>query len=344
MDEGGGLAFGMSEHIQEASFIRRVLIVLAIGATALAVWRLRKVELVLFGAILAGALFDALARILQRWLRLPRGWALAAGAVTVTLIFAAAMAFFGFRLESQLSEMITGLPPAWARLRQNLGSTPIGATLLKSVDQFLATPGDQVLPQLKGYAVTVGVALMGAVLIAVAGLYLAAQPKAYRGGVLRLLGPRARPQAEAFLTTCGEMLRRWLLAQAMAMAVIGVATGVSFWIIGVPAPGALAVLAAVGEFIPMVGVIVASAPALILAATHGWGAVAWTFAALVVIHQLDGALLQPLLQKGMVQVPPVLSLFAIIGFGAFFGALGVLFAAPLTIVCIVAVRTWRKDA
>jgi len=91
----------------------------------------------------------------------------------------------------------------------------------------------------------------------------------------------------------------------------------------------------------MVGVIIASAPALILAATHGWATVAWTFGALVVIHQLDGNLLQPLLQKGMAAIPPVLSLFAIVGFGAFFGVLGVLFAAPLTIVCISAVQTWR---
>jgi predicted PurR-regulated permease PerM len=333
----------MNERITEAMFVRRVLIVLAIGVAALAAWRLRRVELLLFGAILAGVLFDALAQILQRRLHLPRGWALASGVLGVVLVVVVAIAFFGFRFEAQLAELIAGLPPAWSHLRQSLGSTPLGAELLKAIDQLGGAPGGQMLSHLKDYALSAGVAVMGAVLIGVAGLYLAAQPNAYRRGALHLLAPKDRPQVEAFLSDCGRMLRRWLLAQATAMATIGVATGISFWIIGVPAAGALAVLAAIGEFIPMVGVIIASAPALVLAATHGWTPVAWTLAVLVVIHQLDGNLLQPLLQRGMVQVPPVLSLFAIVGFGAFFGPLGVLFAAPLTIVCIAAVRTWRKD-
>ncbi len=331
----------MSVRSRNLMFVRRVLIVLAIGAAALAAWRLRRVELLLFGAMLAGVFFDALAEVLVRRLRLPRGWAVAAAATTSILILIAAIGFFGIRLEGQIAELIHGLPPAWTRLRQTLASQPLGSMAVRTVDQLLATPGGKLLSHLQGYAVSAGVAVLGFILVFVAGLYLAAQPRAYRQGFLQLLAPKDRPATERFLDKSADMLRRWLLAQAAAMATIGLATGLSFWAIGVPAPAALGVLAAIGEFIPMVGVIIASAPALILAATHGWTAVAWTFGVLVVIHQLDGNLLQPLLQKGLVSIPPVLSLFAIVGFGAFFGVLGVLFAAPLTIVCIAAFQIWR---
>jgi predicted PurR-regulated permease PerM len=333
----------MSARSQEAIFVRRVLIVLAFGVGVLALWRLRTVELLLFGAILAGVFFDALAQVLVRRLRLPRGWALAAAAAGSTLIAVGAIAFFGIRFEAQVAELIAGLPPAWARLRQNLGATPLGGLALRTIDQLQATPGGQILSHVRTYAVSAGVAVMGTILVTVAGLYLAAQPKTYRGGLLHLLAADERPSVARFLSDAGAMLRRWLLAQATAMTVIGLATGISFWLLGVPAPAALGVLAGIGEFIPMVGVIIASAPALVLAATHGWPTAGWTLAVLVVIHQLDGNLLQPLLQKGMVSIPPVLSLFAIVGFGAFFGVLGVLFAAPLTIVCITAARTWRAE-
>ncbi len=282
-----------------------------------------------------------MARVLARRLRLSRGWALAVAAVGSLLILAGAFAFFGFRFEAQVAELIHSLPPAWARLRQSLTATPMGAVLLKTIDQLLATPVGKVLGHLRGYAVSTGAAVLGAILMAVAGLYLAAQPNTYRGGLLRLLAAKDRPEAERFLSTAGQMLRHWLVAQAIAMAVVGLAMGVGFWLIGVPAAAALGVLAAIGEFVPLLGVVIASTPALILAATHGWMTIAWTLGLLVVIHQLDGNLLQPLLQKGMVSIPPVLSLFALIGFGAFFGVMGVLFAAPLTIVCIAAVKTCR---
>jgi len=219
----------MSARFQDAAFLRRVLIVLAVAAATFAVWRLRKVELLLFGAILAGVFFDALAGILARRLRLPGGWALAAAAAASMLMVIMAIAFFGFRFEAQVAELVQGLPPAWRGLRQNLDSTPLGGALVKAVDQLLATPGGQILSHLQAYALTAGVAVMGAILVAVAGLYLAAQPRAYRRGLLHLLAPEERPAAEEFLDVSGAMLRRWLLAQATAMLSVGLATGLSCW-------------------------------------------------------------------------------------------------------------------
>ncbi len=57
-----------------------------------------------------------------------------------------------------------------------------------------------------------------------------------------------------------------------------------------------------------------------------------------VVQQLQGNVLQPMLQEQAVDVPPALLLFAVLAAGMLFGGLGVLMAAPLTIVVFVMIK------
>jgi predicted PurR-regulated permease PerM len=329
--------------------VRRTVIVLALIVLVIAAWKLRRVELLLFGAILFGVLFDALATVLGRRLPLNRGWSLALAGLGLLALFAGAFSFFGYRVEAQIAQLIHSLPPAWAHLRLTLAQTPIGSAALRPLDQIVASPGAGLVGHLKGYAVSTGEAVLALLLMVIAGLYLAAQPEVYRDGALSLLPVERQGRAGEFVRLSGAMLRRWLWVQACAMAAVGLLTGLGLWIIGVPAPAALGLLAGVAEFVPLLGVLIASSPILLLAVTQGWTTVLWTLALLIAVHQFEGDFLQPMLQRGLVRVPPVVTLFALVGFGALFGVIGVIFAAPLAILCLAAVRTYyprlpREDA
>ena len=324
----------------DASFAHRVAVVLALIALALAAWKLRRVELLLFGAILFGVLFDALATQLASRLPLNRGWSLALAGLGLLALFVGAFSFFGYRVEAQIAQLIHSLPPAWAHLRQSLAQTPLGSVALQPLDRIAASPGAGLVDHLKGYAVSTGAAVLGVLLMVIAGLYLAAQPRTYRDGALRLLPTGWQDRAQQFVQLTGAMLRRWLWVQACAMAAVGLLTGLGCWIIGVPAPAALGLLAGVAEFVPLLGVLIASTPILLLALTQGWTTVLWTLGLLICVHQFEGDILQPMLQRGLVRVPPVVTLFALVGFGALFGVMGVIFAAPLAILCVAAVKTF----
>jgi predicted PurR-regulated permease PerM len=59
---------------------------------------------------------------------------------------------------------------------------------------------------------------------------------------------------------------------------------------------------------------------------------------LILVQQLQGNLVMPLLQNRMVDLPPAITIFGIIAAGLLFGVAGVLLATPLTIVVLVLVR------
>ena len=324
----------------DAGFARKVVIALALAAAVFLVWKLRRIELLLFGAIVLSVMFDAAAGLLMRGLPLRRGWALALAGIVFVVIVVGAFSFFGFRFEAQVVQLIHSLPPAWAHFRQTLAQSPIGSTLSKPLDQLSFSPGAAFFTHLRGYAVSTGSAVATVLLMLVGGLYLAAQPDTYRRGLLRLIPAERRPRVETFLANCRTMLGRWLLVQASAMTVIGLLTGLGLWAIGVPAAGALGLLAGLLEFVPLIGVILASAPALLLALTQGGTTAAWTLGLLVLVHQFEGNVLQPLLQRGLTAIPPVITLFALVVFGEIFGLAGVIFATPLAIVCMVAVQVF----
>jgi predicted PurR-regulated permease PerM len=88
----------------------------------------------------------------------------------------------------------------------------------------------------------------------------------------------------------------------------------------------------------MVGPIIAAIPAVLLAFTVSPATALWTIGLFLIIQQLQGNFLQPMIQKQAVDVPPAVLLFAVVAAGTIFGFLGVLLAAPITVVTYVAIQ------
>jgi hypothetical protein len=109
-------------------------------------------------------------------------------------------------------------------------------------------------------------------------------------------------------------------------------------VLGVPASGGLGLIAGLLDVIPMVGPIIAAVPAVLLAFTVSPVTALWTIGLFLLVQQLQGNFLQPMIQKQAVDVPPAVLLFAVVAAGSLFGFLGVLLAAPLTVVVFVLVQ------
>jgi predicted PurR-regulated permease PerM len=176
------------------------------------------------------------------------------------------------------------------------------------------------------------------IVILISGIYLAAQPETYQYGVVQLFPPRLHRNAERALAEIGTALRLWLLGQLMQMVLIGIITTGAVWMIGLPSPLALGLIAGIAEFVPYIGAIVASIPALLLATTMGTDIVLWTGAAYLLIHQIEGELIAPLIQRHMISIPPALTLLGIVAVDYLFGTYSVVLAAPLVIAIFIAVK------
>jgi predicted PurR-regulated permease PerM len=79
-------------------------------------------------------------------------------------------------------------------------------------------------------------------------------------------------------------------------------------------------------------------PAVLLAFTQDGATVLWTVLAVLVIQQIEGNVIFPLVERRVVSLPPALALFAIVAGGVLFGTLGMIFGFPLAVVTFVLVK------
>jgi predicted PurR-regulated permease PerM len=252
-------------------------------------------------------------------------------------LIAGAFTFFGTTLQGEFAELAQRLPKAWADLQLRLQHSQVGAALLDRA-QGLAPSGQALMNAATSALGAVGGALSGLAIVLIGGLYLAAQPTLYAGGLLRLMPDRSRAQIAETMDAVTVSLRNWLKGQALGMVFVGIATGFGLWLAGVPAAWAIGLVAGLAEFVPYLGILVAGIPAVVLGFGQGTDTGLWTIGVLIAVQQVQGNLVMPLLQNRMVDLPPAVTIFGIIAAGILFGVAGVLLATPLTIVVLVLIR------
>ncbi|HVF82979.1 MAG TPA: AI-2E family transporter [Sphingomicrobium sp.] len=320
--------------LSEAQFVRRTLIVIALVALAMFLWMLRDVLLMIFGAVVVATLFRSLAAQFQR-LRVPPGLALALSVLSVFAVIGGAVALFGQQLVAQTEGLSQALPKAWASLQQRIEASglPIDAKQLQP-----AGAGSGLAASAGRFVMSLGGGLADALLIIVGGIFIAASTAFYTIGAVKLIPEGKRDLTRDALNDSGKALRLWLKAQLVAMVLIGLLTGVGLWILGVPSALALGLIAGLLEFIPFVGPILAAIPAILIALAIDPQLALWTVLLYVLIQNIEGYAVQPIIQSWAVDVPGAVLLFALLACGALFGPLGIVFAAPLTVVVYVLVK------
>jgi len=332
------LIFERAAVSQDISFFRRAAIVLAMIVVLLAAWRLRELILLFFGSVLVAIFLRRLAVRVRRWTRLPEGAALSVATIGVVLLLALFGFFFGWRIQGQIAEAADLIPKGLRLFMDWARSTPIGGRILGAAQGFHIGSAVPTLLHLPIFALR-GMKLFGeAVAALVAGIYLAAQPDLYRRGLIRLLPARLRVSTESLLDETGVRLSQWLIAQLIAMISIGVLVSAGLSLIGVPAALALGLFAGLTEFIPVAGPIIGSIPALLIALLHGLRMAEFVLVLFVVVQQFEGHVLLPLVQQRFATLPPVVTIFALIGFAVLFGWTGVLLAMPLAVAGAVLLK------
>ena len=178
----------------------------------------------------------------------------------------------------------------------------------------------------------------GIMLIIFMSIYIAADPNLYHSGLMHMFPHRMRKRAGEVLSAMAIVLRRWLVTQLIAMVVIGVVTTTALLILRVKAAFALGLIAGLLEFIPTIGPILSAVPAVAMGFLDS-PEKAFTVAIVYIgIQFLENHLLIPLLMKGGVNVPPVLTILGQALMTLVFGFLGLMVAVPMLAATMVAVK------
>jgi predicted PurR-regulated permease PerM len=126
-------------------------------------------------------------------------------------------------------------------------------------------------------------------------------------------------------------------------AIHAVVVGVALWIMGVPLAVPLAVLVFLAAFVPLVGLLVAGALAIVVTlATKGWVDAVVLLGILIVEDQLEAHLLQPQVVGKMIRLHPLAVILSLAAGGVLAGIPGAVVAVPIVAVITRALPELRR--
>jgi predicted PurR-regulated permease PerM len=331
---------------------------LALVLTGLGLWLFAMtatVWLLLFVAILMALYLGALRDYLARRLGINSTAAFWLG-ITVSIAALAGLVWLIVPpVVKQTGDIINALPrhlQAWdAWVNRTIAELPgVGGTdeaaklgehpLLEQLYQYASQGLPGFFGNVSKRALSVVAAVLSLITVGVMAIYIALYPAEYREWLVVLFPPVHRQLVRSVLLALGDTLRAYIVTLLATMFILGGLTALGLWILGVPYWLTFGVLAALCALVPYFGVIVATvAPALFVLGEPG----GLTRAILVValgnaIHVVWGNFISPLMMERSVELPPALTIVAVLLAAQLFGPLGILVAVPLLAVVMVLVR------
>ena len=208
--------------------------------------------------------------------------------------------------------------PAQINLTPTLGAPAAGA--LDAVGQVLTATG----------AILSGLFTLTALLLI--GFYWTLEGEHAVRAILQPLPADQRESAHDILTEIETRVGGYVRGQGFLALVVGGAALVVYLAIGLPAALAVALLAGLFELIPVLGPTLGAIPAVLVAFAYDPSKVIWVIIATALIQLLENNVIAPRVMHKTVGVNPVVTLLAIVAFGALFGFVGLLLAIPMAAV------------
>ena len=321
----------------DSRFVGRVLIVLGLVAVFFIAWQLRSVLVLLFGAVLVATIVRAVAGPLRTHLRVPETPAMLLSFLLIVGVIGGAGWLLSTQLSQQMHALGDTLPKSLAKLDQTLSGFGFNHPI-RAFQAQLHSSGGSLVSWFARFASSASEALASFLIVVSGGVFLATQPRLYRAGMIKLVPERRRHVVAEAMLESERALRLWLKGQLIAMVVIGAMTAAGLWFLGIPSWLVLGILAGFFEFIPFAGPILSAVPAVLLALLHSPELALWTALMYFAVQHAESYLIQPIIQQIAVEVPAVVLLFSLLAFATLFGPIGILFAAPMTVVAYVLVK------
>jgi predicted PurR-regulated permease PerM len=315
-------------------------------ATGLAIVRLlwtagRALAIVVLAATLAAALAPIVDRLARR---MPR-------ALAVSLVYltgAGLAALLGWvtlpGLSVEMQELLGRSGEMTAAMRQRLSWYLPDALPL---EQVISTLTDQLLSLLKQVPTIVASFTFGLLVVVFLSLYLLMVSPDLHQFAVRLFRKEHRRRASLILCRTAHSMGGYFRGTAINALIVGVITWIGLRIAGLEFTLPLAVLAALGEFVPYVGPIAAAVPAIGMALLESLQKALLVLLLYIGLHQLDSHILTPNIMRTQTDIHPATVIVALtVGFevGGLLGAIVAIpiFAAAQVVMLRVIVPSIRK--
>jgi predicted PurR-regulated permease PerM len=333
------------------------LIVLAwLALLVLGVWMLshftRTILLVVLAAVLAFA-FTPIADFFGGWVPRPVAIGLAYvlglsvvfgfGAYLVATTVAQVTSLVGSlpqyarqaqELQPQIEELFSplGLQPGWL--------TELQQQLITEVQTVGTAVARDLIPRLAEFFGTI----VDLILVLMLSIYMCSNGARIAEWLKNeMAGGRAQVRAHLLVAVVNRVVGGYIRGVLTLALLIGVLVGAGLAMLGVPYAVLLGVLAFFMEFVPVLGVFISGAAALVIAIVHFHEPVRplIVLGYFVLVHIIEGDVVGPRIMGRAVGIHPATGLIALVAGTEVFGVWGALFAAPLAgLLQAVAIAAW----
>ena len=344
---------------QTRAVLQALLIVVGAACGVWALHRLAAIVLVLTLAAVFAYVIAPLVRQAERPIRIagrPRRLSRWAAITLVYVVMAGGVSGAAALLlpsaTAQVDEMFVRAPAyaqsiltwerGWSRYYERLR---IPIELRKRIDQSVLAADDAAIEYVRGSAM----ALVGTlsyvpwlVLIPILAFFLLKDVASFRRAVLKALPHHGQLRGHRLVEELNATLAAYIRAQLLACLVVGSVCGLGFAVFGIPYPVLLGVLAAVLEFIPLVGPLLLATVAAIVGALHAPILALWAVAFLGVVRLVEDYVIYPRLIRRGIQLHPLAVIVAILIGAELYGVAGMFLAVPAAAIASVAYRHWLE--
>jgi len=331
----------------------RLLVIGAVVAVIIfLIIQLRLIVIPVLIAILISALLVPLVNFLHRH-RWPR-WLAIALALIGTLVIIAALVFFAVQqIRGEFPDLKKQGIASYQGLRHWLSGPPFSLSN-RQLDGYLAQIGKAVqedsnalISGAVSIGSTLGHVLTGLLLALFSTLFILIDGKSIWAWVVRIFPKRARSAVDGAGKTGWVTLGNFVRVQILVATIDAVGIGLGAFLLGLPLVVPIAVFVFLGSFIPVVGAVLTGALAVVVALVyHGWLAALIMLAVVLLVQEIEGHVLQPLIMGSAVKVHPLAVVLAVAAGSFLAGIPGALFAVPFAAVLNVMVHyiasgAWR---
>ena len=323
--------------------VRTVLTVTAVALVVAVLYAARDALMLIYVSVLIAMGFSPLVRVIERKERrhrVPRVLAI----LVIYLAIIGVVVLVGVIVVPPLIDQATAL---WDRAPQtfnNFQNTLIKYRLMthkislqEAVQNAPAGTGGNAVTTVLLAVWTLGGGIFGIITILILSFYLLIEAESFFNYFLRFVN---EPQRDHVKTASREVVAKvsaWLSAQILLAGVMGTFAAIGLGFLGEPFYYVVALIAAIGETIPIIGPIIGGVSAVIVAFTSSPKLALEVGIYFLILHQLEANILVPKIMEKRVGVSPVTVLVALLIGGALWGIVGAILAIPTAAILSVIV-------
>jgi predicted PurR-regulated permease PerM len=337
-------------HELPASQVARAgLVLFGLGLGIYLLWRVQEVLFLLFLAILPATTIEPIVDRLRRG-PLSRGTGVLAVYSVIVLALGLPAVLLAPSLIAQAGAFTDNLPARLEALRpfaERLQPLPLHNIVVNVLDQAVtqlqrpSSPNGEVIV---AAGASVAVVVIDFLLVFVLAFYWLMERNALKRILLRAVPRHRVKDVNTVWNELEDTLGAWVRGQLFLMLIVGVVGGIGFVLLGLPSPIVLALIAALGEMIPIVGPYLAFTPAVLITLATQPDRVLLVLVFAIVVQLVESNVLVPRTMNHLVGISPLTIILGIQVGAILYGLPGALLAVPVAAaVQVILAHTMGAD-